>query len=152
MDTIEDVKKNIETIRDRIMKSQKLWIRIKDINGTTKVVSIEEFAEEWNGIENLDSLKAEYGFAYITAHQNSIQNLEHNLEKLMLLIGELMLIMQFKKQKSPPKPPAEEGKVETGEGGVVLASRSIDSGDVVELDDFDDAAFAQVNGEIHGLF
>lgn len=35
-----------------------------------------------------------------------------------------------------------------GEGGMVLASRSIDTGDVVELDDFDDASFAEVNGQI----
>lgn len=35
-----------------------------------------------------------------------------------------------------------------GEGGMVLASRSINTGDVVEPDDFDDASFAQVNGQI----
>lgn len=35
-----------------------------------------------------------------------------------------------------------------GEGGMVLASRSINTGYVVKPDDFDDASFAQVNGQI----
>ncbi len=36
-----------------------------------------------------------------------------------------------------------------GAGGMVIASRSIDTGDVVEPDDFENASFAGVNGQIH---
>ena len=36
-----------------------------------------------------------------------------------------------------------------GENGIVLACRSIDTGNVVEQDDFDDAFFAQVNGQVY---